>query len=177
MICNVFIFYSKELVLCPSWRKPSFRLSTAAYSINPHLSCIAGCHSPSGTWDRAMLWRQETKRANRSFWNISQFKYLGTRQKFFQEDIKSRFISGNACYHLVQNLLSFHLLSKNLKLRICETLVVSEQQTPLCFQSVCLLPSIRDYLVDLTVVNFHNIVQCKFIFHRFWRKPFQKKYD
>jgi hypothetical protein len=32
-----------------------------------------------------------------------------------QEEIKSRFKLGNACYHLVQNLLSSRLLSKNLK--------------------------------------------------------------
>jgi hypothetical protein len=33
-------------------------------------------------------------------------------------------ISGNACYHLVQNLLSSHLLSKNLKIRIYKTIIV-----------------------------------------------------
>jgi hypothetical protein len=32
--------------------------------------------------------------------------------------------SGNACYHSVQNLLSFHLLSKNLKIRIYKTIIL-----------------------------------------------------
>jgi Ni/Fe-hydrogenase subunit HybB-like protein len=35
-----------------------------------------------------------------------------TNQNMIQEDIKSRLKSGNACYHSVQNLLSFSLLSK-----------------------------------------------------------------
>jgi hypothetical protein len=34
-----------------------------------------------------------------------------------QEEIKRRWNSVNACYHSVQNLLSFHLLLKNVKLR------------------------------------------------------------
>jgi len=35
-----------------------------------------------------------------------------------QEEIKGKMISGNACYHSVQILLSFSLLSKNLKIKI-----------------------------------------------------------
>jgi hypothetical protein len=43
---------------------------------------------------------------NRSFENVSQFKYLGTTvtdQKLIQEEIKRRLNSGNASYHSVQN--------------------------------------------------------------------------
>ena len=35
-----------------------------------------------------------------------------------QEKIKSRLKSGNACYHLVQNLFSSILISKNIKTKI-----------------------------------------------------------
>jgi hypothetical protein len=39
-----------------------------------------------------------------------------------QEEIKRRLNSGTACYHSVENLLSSHLLSKNLKIRIYKTI-------------------------------------------------------
>jgi hypothetical protein len=58
---------------------------------------------------------QDIKIANRSFENVSQFKYLGTTvtdQNLIQEEIKRRLNSGNVCHHLVQNLLSSCLLSK-----------------------------------------------------------------
>jgi hypothetical protein len=61
---------------------------------------------------------REIKIANRSFENVSQFKYLGTtvtNRNLIQEEIKRRFNSGNACYHSVQGLLSSRLLSKNIK--------------------------------------------------------------
>jgi sorting nexin-29 len=53
---------------------------------------------------------RDIKIANRSFENVSQFRYLGTtvtNQNLMEEKIKRRLNSGNACYHSVQNLLSF----------------------------------------------------------------------
>jgi hypothetical protein len=44
------------------------------------------------------------QKANRSFGNVSQFKYLGTAvttHNLIQEEIKRRLNSGNACYHSV----------------------------------------------------------------------------
>jgi hypothetical protein len=41
-----------------------------------------------------------------------------------QEEIKRRLNSGNACYHSVQNLLSSRLLSKNVKVRIYNTIIL-----------------------------------------------------
>jgi hypothetical protein len=61
---------------------------------------------------------QDIEIGNRSFENLSQFIYLGTRvtnQNLNQEDIKRRLNSGNACYHSVQKLLTSLLLSNNLK--------------------------------------------------------------
>jgi hypothetical protein len=60
---------------------------------------------------------RDIKIANRSFENVSQFKYLGTtvtNPNLIPEEIKRRLNSGNACYHSVQNLLSSRLLSKNI---------------------------------------------------------------
>jgi hypothetical protein len=71
---------------------------------------------------------REIKIGNRSFKNVSQFKYLGmtvTNQNLIQKDIKRRLNSGNACYHLVQNLLSSRLLSKNMNVRIYKTIILS----------------------------------------------------
>ena len=54
---------------------------------------------------------------NSSIERVEEFKYLGTTstsQNCIQEEIKSRLKSGNACYHSVQKLLSFSLLSKNI---------------------------------------------------------------
>jgi hypothetical protein len=48
---------------------------------------------------------REIKIGNRSFENVSQFKYLGmtvTNQNLIQEEIKWRLNSGNACYRSVQ---------------------------------------------------------------------------
>jgi hypothetical protein len=43
-----------------------------------------------------------------------------------QEEIKRRLNYGNACYHSVQNLLPSRLLSKNLKIGIYKTIILSE---------------------------------------------------
>jgi hypothetical protein len=45
-------------------------------------------------------------------------------QNLIQEEIKRRLNSDNACYHSVQNLLSSHLLSKNVKIRIYKTIIL-----------------------------------------------------
>ena len=58
---------------------------------------------------------------NSSSERMEHFIYLGTNltyQNYIQETIKSISKSRNACRHLLQNLLSCSLLSKNLKVKI-----------------------------------------------------------
>ena len=45
-------------------------------------------------------------------------------QKSIPEEFKSRLKSGKACYHWVQNLLSSSLLSRNVKRKICRTVIL-----------------------------------------------------
>jgi hypothetical protein len=67
------------------------------------------------------------KRDNKSFKRVEQFKYLGTAltdRNSIQEEIKSRLKTGNACYHLVQDLLSSSLLSENTNIKIYRTIIL-----------------------------------------------------
>jgi hypothetical protein len=62
---------------------------------------------------------------NKSFERVEHFKYLVTslmNQNSFHGE-KCRLQSGNACYYLVQNLLS-SLLSKNINVRIYRTIIL-----------------------------------------------------
>jgi len=64
---------------------------------------------------------------NSTFDRVEDFKYLGTtltNQNSIAEEIKSRLKSGNACCHWVQNLLSFRLISKNLKIKIYRNVIL-----------------------------------------------------
>ena len=64
---------------------------------------------------------------NSSFERVEEFKYFGTNltnQNFIQEAMKSRFKSGSACYHSVQNLLSSILISKNINSKIYRAIIL-----------------------------------------------------
>jgi hypothetical protein len=47
-----------------------------------------------------------------------------TNQNLIQEEIKRILNSSNACYHSVQNILSYRLLSKNVKIRIYKSIIL-----------------------------------------------------
>jgi len=52
---------------------------------------------------------QSVRIDNCTFESVKEFKYLGTtltNQNSIAEEIKSRYKSGNVCYHSVHNLLS-----------------------------------------------------------------------
>jgi hypothetical protein len=78
------------------------------------------CHQTAG-------WNHNIKASNKSLKNMTKFKYFGmniTNQNYIHEEIKSRLISGNACCHADWNLLSSHLLSKNIKAKIYKTMIL-----------------------------------------------------
>jgi len=67
------------------------------------------------------------KTENGSFERMEKFKYLGitlTNQSSIQEEIKSRLKAGNACCHLMQNLLSSCLLCKSIKFKTYRTVIL-----------------------------------------------------
>jgi hypothetical protein len=67
------------------------------------------------------------KVANKSFEIVTKFNYLGatlTEQNCIHEEIRSRQNPGNACYHAVQNLLSSRLLSRNVKIKIYNSILL-----------------------------------------------------
>jgi sorting nexin-29 len=71
--------------------------------------------------------KHSIKIANRSSEDVAKFIYLGTiltEQNWKQKEIKSRLNSGNACYHTVKSLLSSHMLSRNVKVKIHKTIIL-----------------------------------------------------
>jgi hypothetical protein len=70
---------------------------------------------------------QNIRTANESLENVAKFKYMGmtlTNKNDIHDELKSRLNSGNPCYYSGQNLLSSHLISKDLKIKIYKTVIL-----------------------------------------------------
>jgi hypothetical protein len=68
-----------------------------------------------------------TKTDNRFFQRLEQLLYLGitlTNQHSSQEELKSRFKSGNPCYLSMPNLLSLSLPSTNIKIETYRNIIL-----------------------------------------------------
>jgi hypothetical protein len=62
-----------------------------------------------------------------SFEGLAKFKYMCTTltdQNCMNEEMKSILKSGNAYYHSVQSLLSFCVLSRNVKVKVQNTVIL-----------------------------------------------------
>ena len=76
---------------------------------------------------RGMIANENINIDSNSYEKVKTFKYLGsllTNQNFVQEEIKFRLKAENSCYHSVQTLLSSRLLSKNLKIKMYDTIIL-----------------------------------------------------
>jgi hypothetical protein len=68
------------------------------------------------------------KTVNSSFERMEEFKPLGTtstNRNYIQEEINRGLKSGNTCCHSVQNLLSSSLLSRNIKIKMYITVILT----------------------------------------------------
>jgi hypothetical protein len=69
----------------------------------------------------------KVKIGNKSFETVEHFKHLGrtlTKQNSIYEEINSRLKSGNTCYHSVQNLLPYSLLSKSIEIEMYRNVIL-----------------------------------------------------
>jgi hypothetical protein len=69
---------------------------------------------------------QNIRITNELFEKVAKFNYLGTTLTHgnnIHDEIKSKLNLGNACYYSVQNLLSSHLISKILNIKIYKTVI------------------------------------------------------
>ena len=77
---------------------------------------------------RGIIANAHIRIGSHSYEKVKPFKYLGsllTYQNSLQEEIKCRLKAGNSYYYSVQTLLSFRILSKNLKIKKYKKIILS----------------------------------------------------
>ena len=60
------------------------------------------------------------------FEQVNSFKYLGSTvntDNSIEEEIKERIVAGNRAYHVHKKLFTLKLISRNVKLQLCNTLI------------------------------------------------------
>jgi hypothetical protein len=96
-------------------------------------SCYMPCSSypPWEKWTQGIKQYLQSAEFSESLLHVSSgfqrfFTSIVARtcKNLIQEEIKRRSNSGNACYHSVQNLLYYRLLSRNIKTKIYKTIIL-----------------------------------------------------
>jgi hypothetical protein len=93
--------------------------TTALSALTPNISVHLTCTFTSNLY--IMINRIKDISNHQNLYHIF---HLATNQNDIRDEIKSRLNSGNACYYSVQNLLSSHLISKNLNIKIHKTVIL-----------------------------------------------------
>jgi hypothetical protein len=79
------------------------------------------CHQNAGQ-------NHNIKTDGKSFENVAKFGYSGitvTKQNCINKQIRSKIKSENGCYYSVHNILSFSLVSENVRIQIHKTTILS----------------------------------------------------
>ena len=74
-----------------------------------------------------MIANEHMRKGSNFYEKMKTLKYLGsftTNQNYVQEEIKYRLKAGNSCYYSIQTLLLSRLPSKNLKIKLYETIIL-----------------------------------------------------
>jgi hypothetical protein len=107
-------------------KKTTETLTDASKEVDPEVTTektkymLLSCHQNTGQ-------NHNVKIGNRSYENLEQFKYMTmtvTNQNLIHEEITRRFNLGNKYYLSLQKLSSSRLLSRNVKIRIYETIIL-----------------------------------------------------
>ena len=86
--------------------------------------CSSRCYIFGKPTANLYSWTSLTQPAQINITLMTQFINLITNRNDMHKEIKHRLNSGNACYYALKGLLSSQLLSKNIKLKVCKTVIL-----------------------------------------------------